>query len=64
MTKTEGVFAALSERLIRVLPPAMLVLVLLNVAFLAVATYVFGHNTEVRNELLSKIVDRCLKATP
>lgn len=57
---TTRVLAGLPEKIVRVLPPAMLVLVLLNVAFLGVATYVFGHNVGARNEMLTKILDRCL----
>jgi hypothetical protein len=45
-----------SEKLIRTLPPAMVVLVCLNILFLAVAIY----NTSARNEVLSKIIDKCL----
>jgi hypothetical protein len=52
--------ASMSEKLIRALPPAFLLLVILNVVFLGVATYVFGHNTEQRNVLLTKIVESCL----
>ena len=51
---------SVSERLIKVLPPAFLLLVVMNCVFLAVLTYVFSHNTEVRNEMLTKIIDECL----
>jgi branched-subunit amino acid permease len=52
--------SALSERLVKVLPPAFLLLLILNVAFLGAITYVVGHNAEARNQLLTRIVDKCL----
>jgi hypothetical protein len=55
-----GLFAGISDRLIRALPPAFLLLVILNCVFLAVASYVFQHNTTARNELLARIIDKCL----
>jgi hypothetical protein len=51
---------ALTERLIQVLPPAFLVLLILNIMFLAVITWVFNHNVEARTALLTKIVEKCL----
>ena len=44
----------------RVLPPAFLLLVILNCGFLGVMTWVFDHNADIRNVLLTKIVDECL----
>ena len=55
-----GLLAGISEKLIRALPPAFLLLVILNCVFLAVASYVFQHNTSARNELLTRIIDKCL----
>lgn len=55
-----GLIANLGEKLIRALPPAFLLLVLLNIGFLGVASWVFSHNTEVRNVMLTKIVESCL----
>lgn len=55
-----GLLAGISERLIRVLPPAFLLLVILNCVFLGAAMWVFSHNTDKRNELLNKIVEKCL----
>jgi hypothetical protein len=51
----------LSDRLIRALPPAFLLLVILNIVFLGVASYVFAHNTEVRNTMIAKLLDSCLQ---
>jgi hypothetical protein len=62
-----GLLANVSEKLIRALPPAFLLLVLLNIAFLGVTSWVFSHNSEQRNLLLTKIIESCLlerKAAP
>jgi hypothetical protein len=56
-----GLLAGLSEKLIRALPPAFLLLVLLNIVFLGVASYVFQHNTAARNAMIERIIDSCLK---
>lgn len=55
-----GLLAGVSEKLIRVLPPAMVVLILLNVAFLGTTMWLVQHNADQRNALLTKIVDKCL----
>jgi len=60
MTAQEGLLASVSEKLIKALPPAFLLLVLLNIVFLGVAAWVFQHNTATRNAMLTKIVDACL----
>jgi hypothetical protein len=56
-----GTWASVSEKLIRALPPAFLLLVIMNIAFLGVAAYVFQHNTEVRNVMITRIIESCLK---
>jgi hypothetical protein len=56
------ILATVPERLIKALPAGFVVLIVLNVMFLGVATYVFGHNITARNEMLAKILDRCLEA--
>jgi hypothetical protein len=56
-----GLLANVSEKLIRALPPAMLLLVLLNIVFLGVAGWVFQHNTELRNQMITRIIDTCLQ---
>ena len=55
-----GVLVAISERLLRILPPAFVLLIILNVLFLGVIAWVFDHNADVRNAMLTKIIDRCL----
>jgi hypothetical protein len=55
-----GAMVAISDRLIKVLPPAFLLLVIMNCLFLGVIAWVFDHNAETRNALLTKIVERCL----
>jgi hypothetical protein len=52
--------ASMGNTIIKVLPPAMLLLVLLNIIFLGVAAYVFQHNTEVRNQMIQRIIESCL----
>jgi hypothetical protein len=59
-----GLLASVSEKLIRALPPAFLLLVLLNIVFLGVAAYTFQHNTELRNAMITKIIDSCLDKRP
>lgn len=55
-----SILIAVSEKLIRVLPPAFLLLIVMNVLFLGVIAWVFDHNADVRNVMLTKIIDRCL----
>ena len=57
-----SVMVTISERLIRVLPPAFIALLVLNCMFIAVIAWVFDHNAETRNRLLTTIVERCLIA--
>lgn len=57
-----GLVLSLSEKLIRVLPPAFILLVLLNILFMAAATWTFSHNADQRNALLTRIVENCLLA--
>jgi hypothetical protein len=55
-----GLIAGVSEKLIRALPPAFLLLVILNIVFLGVAAWTFQHNTEVRNQMIQRIIESCL----
>jgi hypothetical protein len=63
-TDTGGTLVRISERLIRVLPPAFLLLIVMNCLFLGAITWQYDHNAEARNVLLTKIVERCLIAPP
>jgi hemolysin-activating ACP:hemolysin acyltransferase len=56
-----GILASLPDKLIRVLPPAMVALIVLNIAFLGTTMWLVQHNADYRNTLLTKIVDTCLK---
>ena len=58
--RANGLLASISERLIRVLPPAFLMLIVLNIVFLGVLWWVFDHNVSARTELLNRIVEKCL----
>ena len=62
MTQDErnGLLASISEKLIRTLPPAFLLLLIINIIFLGVVWWVFAHNTDQRNILLTKIIENCL----
>ena len=64
MTEAErkqfGVLASLGDKLIGVLPPAFLLLLILNLVFMGSVIYVVQHNAEARNIMLSKILDKCL----
>jgi hypothetical protein len=59
-----SVMVSISERLIRVLPPAFIALLVINVMFIGVIAWVFDHNAETRNVLLTKIIERCLLPPP
>jgi len=59
-----GLLASVSEKLIRALPPAMTMLVLLNIVFLGTTMYLVQHNADYRNQLLTKIVEGCLTREP
>lgn len=59
---SSSVLVSISERLIRVLPPAFLLLIVMNILFLGAIAWVVDHNAEARNALLTKIVERCLLA--
>ena len=58
-----GALKTIGEGLIRVLPPAFVLLIIMNILFLGMITWVFDRNAEVRNELLTKIVEKCLLQT-
>lgn len=55
-----GVMVTISERLIRVLPPAFIALLLVNILFIGLVAWVFDHAADTRNVLLTKIVESCL----
>jgi hypothetical protein len=58
---TQQLLAGIPEKLIRALPPAFLLLALLNILFMGALTYAVSHNTSARNDLLKTIIDRCLE---
>ena len=59
-----GLLASVSDKLITVLPPAFLLMLLLNLATMGVVIYVVEHNTEARSEMLRLIIDKCLRNSP
>jgi hypothetical protein len=59
-----GLLAGVSEKLIRALPPAFLLLVILNIIFLGAVGYVVQHNVTARNEMIQRIIASCLEKRP
>jgi hypothetical protein len=55
-----GLIASVSEKLIRALPPAFLLICLLNIVFIGLSAWIYDHNSTARAVLLTKIVDACL----
>ena len=53
--------SGLGERLIGALPPAFIMLVLLNIGALGVVVWLFNANVEARNVMLTKVLDACLQ---
>ena len=60
MSDKSGTLATVSEKLIRALPPAMLLLVVFNVLTLGAMLYVVQHNMTARNAMIQRIVETCL----
>lgn len=50
----------LGDRLITSLPPAFLILVLLNCAFLGLVMWFLNAQSAARNQLVSALVQRCM----
>jgi hypothetical protein len=59
-----GLIAGISDKLIRALPPAMLLLVAFNVLTLGAMLYVVQHNMTARNAMIQQIVTSCLRTQP
>ncbi len=57
----QAIIAQIPDKLIRALPPAFVLLIVLNILFMGALTYAVQHNSSARNELLNKIIDTCLK---
>jgi hypothetical protein len=54
----------LGGSIVRALPPAMVLLVLLNVGFLVCTMWVVQHNADARNTMLARIIDTCMEHRP
>jgi hypothetical protein len=63
-----GALADLGARVVTALPPAFLLLVLINVAFLGVVMWFLDDQIAQRTHMAEKLFDRCmdiaLQATP
>jgi hypothetical protein len=57
---TQQLLAGIPDKLIRALPPAFLLLALLNIMFMGGLAYSVQHNSEARNALMKTIIERCL----
>jgi hypothetical protein len=57
---TSGILISVSEKLIRVLPPAFVALLILNGFYLGFIAWIVDHNADARNILLTRIVEQCL----
>jgi hypothetical protein len=55
------ILATVPERLIKALPAGFVVLIVLNILFMGALTWAVQHNTEARNAMLTKIIDKCLQ---
>jgi hypothetical protein len=55
-----GLITQLPDKLIKALPPAFLLLILINIAFLGTTMWMVNHNAEARNLMIQKILENCL----
>jgi hypothetical protein len=56
-----GAVADISHSLIGALPPAFLMLCVLNAAFLGGTLWFLSNQMEKRTEIVSKMLDRCME---
>jgi hypothetical protein len=56
-----GAVADISHSLISALPPAFLMLCVLNAAFLGGTLWFLSNQMEKRTEIVSKMLDRCME---
>jgi hypothetical protein len=56
-----GAVADISRSLISALPPAFLMLCVLNAAFLGGTLWFLSNQMEKRTEIVSKMLDRCME---
>ena len=55
-----GLVSRVGDDLIRALPPAFLLLVVLNIVFLALVMWFINSQQEARNSLINTVIDRCM----
>jgi hypothetical protein len=60
-TTVTGLAGDLGRSLIAALPPAFLMLCVVNLAFLAVVLWFLDHLQEQRTAMVGKLVDRCME---
>ena len=55
-----GLIRSVSDKLLTILPPAFLMLIIINVISLTAIFWIVHQNAEARNVLLTEIVKDCL----
>ena len=55
-----GAVARVSQTLIGALPPAFVLLLLINVIFLGIVMWFIDDQIQQRTELVEKVIERCL----
>jgi hypothetical protein len=55
-----GAASRISQSLITTLPPAFLLLVLLNIGFLSLVMWFLNNQIAARTALVEKVIDRCM----
>jgi hypothetical protein len=56
-----GAASRLGQSLIAALPPAFLMLMLMNTVFLAMVMWFINHQADERSQMASKLIDRCME---
>lgn len=56
-----GAASKLGQALIGALPPAFLLLCLINLAFLGIVMWFLEHQVDSRTEMVGKLMDRCME---
>ena len=56
-----GAASRLGQSLIAALPPAFLMLVLMNAVFLGMVMWFINHQADERSHMVEKLMDRCME---
>ena len=55
-----GAAVRVSDKIIQTMPPAFLLLILINVAFLGMVMWFINHQADQREAMVSSLLDRCM----